>query len=103
MLVARISKKEAAFSAGELVRTKKQQIITGGIIVLVLVLLYFGRGLLIAATVNGRPIARISLISELEKQGGNETLQSLITKELIKQEASKNKVTVSKDEINGEI
>lgn len=90
-------------SVKQLVKTKRQQVIIGAVIVLGLILLYFGRGLIVAATVNGRPITRLSLLSELEKQDGKQVLQSLLTKEIIRQEAAKNNVTVSKDEINAEI
>lgn len=96
-------KLDVSSSVKKVLSTKRKQVITGAVIVLVLVLLYFGRGLLVAATVNGRPITRLAMVSELEKQDGKQVLQSLVTKELIKQEASKNKITVSKDEINTEI
>src|SRR5688572_16109970 len=52
----------------------------------VLVSLYFLRGVFVAATVNGKPISRLALVKELEKQNGKETLNSLVTKELIFQE-----------------
>lgn len=65
--------------------------------------LYYFRGLFIAATVNGQPVSRFSVIQQLEKQGGKQTLDSLISKALIIQEAQKQNVTVSKAEIDAEI
>lgn len=66
-------------------------------------LVYFLKGQLVVATVNGKPIWRLTLLGELEKQAGQEVLDSLITKTLILQEAKKQKVTVSEDEINQEV
>lgn len=76
-----------------------------GIIAIVAVgwLLYTFKGLLVAATVNGQPITRFELIRELEQQGGKQTLNSLITKTLIQQEAKKQKVTVSDKDIDAEV
>jgi parvulin-like peptidyl-prolyl isomerase len=74
------------------------------LIVLVSVaIIYLGKGLLVAAVVNGQPITRIGLIRELEKQGGAKTLDSLITKTLIMQEIKKQKVVVSQQEVDDEI
>lgn len=66
-------------------------------------LLYYFRGQFIVATVNGQPIWRLTLVRELEKQGGGQTLDSIITKTLILQEAKKQKILVSNEEINQEI
>lgn len=66
-------------------------------------LLYYFRGQFIVATVNGQPIWRLTLVRELEKQGGRQTLDSIITKTLILQEAKKQKILVSNEEINQEI
>ncbi len=72
------------------------------------VLLLFGvlfllRSFFVAATVNGEPILRISLIKELEKQGGKRTLDNQVTKTLILQEAKKQNVTVEQKEVDQEI
>lgn len=71
-------------------------------IILALIIL-FVRFFLIAAVVNGLPITRISLIRELERQGGKSILDSLVEKSLVFQEANRLKVTVSNDELNTEI
>ena len=66
-------------------------------------LLYYFKGLFIVAIVNGQPISRISILQETEKQAGKQTLSSFITKTLIFQEAKKEKVSVEKKEIDGEV
>jgi parvulin-like peptidyl-prolyl isomerase len=53
--------------------------------------------------VNGRPISRLSVIKELEKQGGKQVLESIINKDLIEAELSKQKVSVTTEEINEEL
>lgn len=69
------------------------------IVLTVLALAYFGRSLLVVALVNNQPIFRLSLIRELEKQGGRSTLDSMITKSLVLQEAQKEKVSVTDAEV----
>lgn len=66
-------------------------------------LLYLGRSLFVAVLVNGKPITRLAVVSELEKQDGKTVLDSLIEKSLILQEAKKNNVTVTPAQVNTEI
>jgi hypothetical protein len=66
-------------------------------------LLYSFKGLFFAAIVNGHPISRVSVIKELERQGGKDALDTLIDKQLINNEASAKNITVSDDEINVEM
>jgi len=66
-------------------------------------ILYFLRGQFIVATVNGRPISRLSLLRELEKQSGQRGVDSLITKMLIAQEAKKQGINITAEEIDQEI
>ncbi len=65
--------------------------------------LYYFKNQFIVATVNGKPIFRLTLIRELEKKAGREVLDSLITEILILQEAKKENVVISEDEIKEEI
>lgn len=65
--------------------------------------LYLAKGLLVAAVVNGKPITRIALVQELEKQSAAKTLDSLITKALIQQEIARQKVIVSQSEVDAEL
>ncbi len=67
------------------------------------VLAYVYKGLFIAATVNGSPISRLSIIQKLEKASGKNLLDSFITEKLVQKEADAKKIVVSNDEINGEI
>lgn len=72
-------------------------------IIIVGALLYFGRGLFVAAIVNGQPISRIAVVKEAEKQSGQQALQGLIVDTLIQQEAKKKNVEVTEKEIDDEI
>ena len=67
------------------------------------VLAYIYKGLFIAATVNGTPISRLTIIQKLEKASGKSLLDSLITEKLIQDEADAKKIVVSNDEINAGI
>lgn len=59
--------------------------------------------LFIAAVVNNKPITRYALDKELEKQGGQQVLENLITQSLILQEAKKQRVEISTDRIKEKI
>jgi foldase protein PrsA len=84
------------------VKTKKFKTVLG-VVVGVVVLGFIIKTVFLAAFVNGRPISRITLIKNLEKQYGTTALSTLVEKSLIYQEAKKQKVSVSKDEIQNEI
>lgn len=64
---------------------------------------FYAKGLFIAAIVNGQPITRLAVISELEKRSGEQTLSSIVTETLILQEAQKRNVTVSQKELDDSI
>lgn len=91
------------FNKEDLLRNKKLVALATLIILFIILLLYFFKGLFIAAMVNGEPISRISVIKELEKQTGRATLESLITKKLILQEAKKRNVEIGQKKIDAEI
>jgi len=57
----------------------------------------------VVAMVNGQPISRLALIKELENQAGKNTLEALVTKTLVLQEAEKQGVTVGDEEVDQEI
>lgn len=85
---------------------KKSAIKYGGIAVAVIAVLVVGflvKGLFIAAMVNGSPIGRLAVISELEKVSGKNALDALITRKLVESAAQKAGVTVSADEVAAEI
>ena len=72
-------------------------------LLIIAVLLFLGKTLFLAALVNGRPISRISLIKELEKQGGQNVLDQLVEKSLVSQEASRQGVKIDREAVEGEI
>jgi len=74
-----------------------------GLTVLVIALAYGFVNFFVAAYVNGRLISRLSVVRELEKQGGKKTLDALIIKSLITQEAKKRKIIITQQEIDAEL
>lgn len=81
----------------------RRSLILSSAIIIVAIVLFLGRGLLIAATVNGQPVSRLAIISELEKQSGKAVLDSVVTKMLVVQEAKKKNVEASSKDIDAEI
>ncbi len=73
------------------------------VVIIIGALAYAYKGLFIAATVDGSPISRLTVIQELEKASGKSLLDSLINEKLIQNEVSAKKIVVSDDEINSEI
>ena len=77
------------------------------IIVLAVLLLgglsYYYKSLFIAATVNGNPISRWTVLSQLEASSGKNVLDSIITKKLIEDDAASKNVSVTAEDIDGEI
>lgn len=84
-------------------RFKGELFIAGGAILLLAVLTFIGKSLVIAATVNGSPISRLSVVRALEKQSGKAALESIIQKKLIETELNKQNVTVTQEEVDAEI
>src|SRR3989344_2941149 len=82
---------------------QKKHLLWGLLLLLAIALLYYFRGLFVVAVVNNRPITRLEFTQELQSQAGKQTMQSLITKTLIAQEADKQNVTVSPQDIDAEI
>jgi len=84
----------------------KKTVIIAVIAAIILVsgmLVYFNKGLLVAATVNGSLISRLDIVQKLEKESGKSLLDSLITEKLVQSEADAKKIIISNDEINAEI
>lgn len=67
------------------------------------ILLFNSKHLFIAAVVNNKPITRFALDRELEKQGGQQVLESLVTKALILQEAKEQGIKISDERIEEKI
>lgn len=81
-------------------KLRQPKVLIGAIVVVLIVGAFFLKGLFIAAIVNGEPITRMQIVSELEKQGGKQALSSLVNQALILQEAKKKKIQVSQKEID---
>lgn len=74
-----------------------------GAVIAVFVVLFLAKGLFVAASVDGSPISRLSVVQELEKRGGKSTLDALITEKLIRNEAKKQNVIVTDAELAEEM
>lgn len=70
---------------------------------IVIAAIFYARSVFVAATVDGTPITRLSVIRQLEKQGGKNVLDALIAEYLIEHEAAQKGITVSEDDINQEV
>ncbi len=76
----------------------------GALLAVILGITFFHfKNLVIAGVVNGEPISRLKIISELEKRSGSQALDSIITQTLISQEAKKQNVSVTQAEIDNQI
>lgn len=103
-MVRRSRKKAGKFPLGTIFsKIGKRSLLLALVVIALAGLVYYFKGLFIVATVNGQPISRLALVRELEKQGGKQTLDGLITKTLVLQEAKKQGITVSGDEVGEEI
>lgn len=91
----------APASRQRMVSVKMALILVG--IFIVAALLYYYRGMFIAATVDGSPISRFAVLHELEKASGKSMLDSLITEKLIERAAAKEHISVGADETGAEI
>lgn len=99
-----LAKEKIASQLGTKSKNRKLFVIViGVVIVLILVVLFFTKEFFVAATVNGGLISRLSVVKELEKQGGKQVLESIINKRLIEAELNKQKVSVTSGEIDEEI
>lgn len=99
--MAKIVKKQK--SPNVTVKLPKKMFQYALVVLVVVGLIYFIGKTFIAASANGQFISRISVIKVLEKQGGKATLDTIILKALINQEAKKRKINISESEINTEI
>lgn len=86
-----------------LVRQPKKILLPGLIFILVLGVIYLLVRFFLVASVNGQLVSRLTIIKEMEKQGGKKTLDVVILRMLINEEAKKRKVTVSQKDIDLEI
>ncbi len=73
------------------------------VLVLIVGGLWLTRGLWVVATVNNEPIWRYTIVKQLEQQAGAAALEEQVTQILIIQEAQKQNLTVSAEEIDSEV
>jgi len=72
-------------------------------VILIGVAFLFTRGYIVAATVNGSPISRLAIISELEKQGGKQALEAMINEKVVTAEFEKLGITIDDNAVADEI
>jgi hypothetical protein len=93
-------------ASSSLVAKAKQnwKILTPLAIVFVIALgAWLGRGLFVAAIVDGEPISRLAVIKELETRSGGQALDTMVIKKIILKQALAKGITVSNDDIETEI
>jgi parvulin-like peptidyl-prolyl isomerase len=74
-----------------------------GIIIIFGALLFYCKGLFIAATVDGAPISRISVIRQLESESGKKALEDMIIKQLLNKAAREKGIKITSEDIDAEI
>ena len=82
---------------------KKRQIVPVLAVIGLLTLLYFKKSWFVVAWVNNRPITRFEFNHQLEQQYGKKVLESLINQKLINQEAKKQKINITDEQIQESI
>ena len=73
------------------------------ILLVVIGSVYLLKDVFVVATVNGTPVFRWSVISRLERQGGRQILDSLVTEKLVDQAIRKSGVVVKQEEIDASL
>lgn len=96
-------KKDAVAQLSRQLNIPKKNLYVVLAVVVVLALLYYFKGLFVVALVNGKPITRLEVVKELEKQSGQEVVESLVSKSLILQEAQRRNISVSEKELDAEM
>lgn len=66
----------------------------------ILLLVAINRGWVISAIVNGKPIFRATMVKTLVSKFGTQTIENMITEELINNEAKKSNIVVTQNEID---
>ena len=86
---------------------KKPLYIAGLVVALIItsifLLFWFNKGLFLAGTINGRLVTSLEFYSKLSKTSGEEVFDSIVRDALINQEASKNGVSATTEEIDNKI
>lgn len=85
------------------IRVSKKAAVGVAVLIVVVGVFYSLRGLFVAAMVDGSPISRWSIIRELEKKSGEQALDALVTKHLIRTAATKAGVAVGSSDVDQEV
>lgn len=99
--VERVEKETASESTPTPFFSKKILIVA--VVSVLLVLGFYKKNWIIAATVNGSPITFLEVLGRLERDYKSQALDGLVSEKLIFDEASKKGVLVSKQEVAGKI
>ena len=91
------------FDTSVILKNKKLSGALGIAFIVIVLLLVIFKSLFIAAVVNGQPIWRVTVVKALEAQSGKTTLDSIITKTLILQEAKKRNITITQSDIDAQV
>lgn len=81
----------------DVARQKRMRLYVG--VGLLLVALYYFRGMFVVTLVNGKPITRYEVMKELEKQGGKGVVDNLVAQKLVMMEAEAKGVSVSDEAV----
>lgn len=73
------------------------------VIVVLFGLAYLFKDVLIVAVVNGKPIYRWTVVAQLEKQGGQPVLDSLVTETLVRQAIKEAGVKINQADIDAQL
>lgn len=87
----------------ELKKIDSKKLVKALIFLLILALAYLIKDEVIVASVNGKPITRIALIRNLEKQNAASTLENMTLQMLVEQQLKKEGVKVSDEEMEAEL
>jgi len=93
-------KKEEKVSLIERVKRHKIALLVLLILAALAFLAYTYRSLIVAATVNGEPIYRYTLLTTAEQVAGPQVLEQLVTQKVIEQEAKERGLEVNQEDID---
>lgn len=78
---------------------KSTKIITAAVIVVIILLFLIRKGYIVSAVVNGRPVFRWEVSKVLFDRYGTQTLETLISKRLVEQQARSSTIVVTSEDI----
>lgn len=96
-------KKKKIIKAPEIKKINYKYFVLGIIVLVLSAFLWKNKGWVVAATVNNRPVWRWDLESRMVSRFGSQTIDELVSESLIRQTAAKNKVIISKIEVDNKV